>query len=202
METDKNPQNIKWHSGSVLPQDRAQMLKQKGVVLWFTGLSGSGKSTLAVEVERQLFAQGKLTYRLDGDNVRHGLNSDLGFSAEERDENIRRIAEVAALFKDAGLITLVSFISPFRKMRQFARERAGQKNFLEIYVRADLETCAARDPKGLYKMAQKAEIKDFTGVNSPYEEPDNPEIIVDTSSMSLVECTDQIITYLNGAGIL
>ncbi len=197
MKEQKKSDNIVWHSGQVTYEDRCALLNQKGVVLWFTGLSGSGKSTIAVEVERRLTASGKLTYRLDGDNVRHGLNADLGFSPEDRDENIRRIAETAALFKDAGLITLVSFISPFRKMRQFARERAGRDHFIEIYVKADVETCASRDPKGLYEKAQKGEITDFTGVSSPYEAPQQAEIVLDTAQSSVEACAEQVIEYLN-----
>ena len=197
MKRQGRTDHIVWHSGQVTYEDRCALLKQKGVVLWFTGLSGSGKSTIAVEVERRLIASGKLAYRLDGDNVRHGLNADLGFSTEDRDENIRRIAETAVLFKDAGLITLVSFISPFRKMRQFARERAGQEYFVEIYVKADVETCASRDPKGLYKKAQKGEIKDFTGVSSPYEVPQKAEIVLDTARFSVETCAKQVLEYLN-----
>jgi len=188
----KKQENIVWHSGQVTYDNRCALLKQKGLVVWFTGLSGSGKSTIAVELERRLIANGKLVYRLDGDNLRHGLNSDLGFSAEDRDENIRRIAEVAALFKDAGVITLVSFISPFNKMRQFARDQAGSKHFIEVYVKADVQTCAERDPKGLYEKAQRGEIKDFTGVSSPYEEPQNAEIILDTRQYSVDECAEQV----------
>lgn len=196
MTEKKTSHNIVWHSGQVTYEDRCALLNQKGVILWFTGLSGSGKSTIAVEVERRLMASGKLTYRLDGDNVRHGLNADLGFSEEDRDENIRRIAETAVLFKDAGLITLVSFISPFRKMRQFARERAGSAHFIEIYVKADVETCASRDPKGLYEKAQKGEIDNFTGVSSPYEAPEQAEIVLDTTQSSIEECVEQVIEYL------
>lgn len=195
--TKKRAKNIVWHSGQVTYEDRCALLHQKGLVLWFTGLSGSGKSTIAVEVERRLTTAGKLVYRLDGDNVRHGLNADLGFSAADRDENIRRIAETAALFKDAGVITLVSFISPFRKMRQFARERAGSAHFIEVYVKADVATCASRDPKGLYEKAQKGEIKDFTGVSSPYEEPQRAEIVLDTTQFSIEVCVNKVIEYLN-----
>jgi adenylylsulfate kinase len=193
----KKADNIKWHSGNVSYDDRCRLLNQKGLVLWFTGLSGSGKSTIAVELERQLHLQGRLTYLLDGDNVRHGLNSDLGFSAEERDENIRRISEVAVLFRDAGVITLVSFISPFRKMRQFARERIGNPYFLEVYIKADLDTCAERDPKGLYAKAKNGEIKDFTGIHSPYEKPLNPEITIDTTNIPVEDSVQQIIDYLD-----
>jgi adenylylsulfate kinase len=188
--------NIVWHSGQVGYEDRCKLLGQKGRVFWFTGLSGSGKSTIAVEFEKQLTAEGRLVYRLDGDNIRHGLNGDLGFSAEDRDENIRRIAEVAALFKDAGVITLVSFIAPFRRMRQYAREKAGQDAFVEVYVKADVQTCARRDPKGLYQKAFKGEINDFTGVSSPYQEPEHPEIILDTTQYSVLDCVAILKEYL------
>jgi len=193
----KTSENIVWHSGQVTYEDRCRLLKQQGLVLWFTGLSGSGKSTIAVEVEKQLIARGKLVYRLDGDNVRHGLNSDLGFSSEDRDENIRRIAEVAALFKDSGVITLVSFIAPFSSMRNFARDKAGTDHFVEIYVKADLKTCASRDPKGLYQKAQTGEISDFTGVSSPYEEPEHPELILNTDDHTVEECVNMVISYLD-----
>lgn len=197
MSEEKTSGNIVWHSGQVTYDDRCRLLKQQGLVLWFTGLSGSGKSTIAVEVEKQLIAQGKLSYRLDGDNVRHGLNDDLGFSSEDRDENIRRIAEVAALFKDTGMITLVSFIAPFTSMRSFAREKVGTDHFIEIFVKADLETCASRDPKGLYQKAHSGVLSDFTGVSSPYEEPQNPELILDTQTHSVEECVQQVISYLD-----
>ncbi len=193
MEKQKN---IVWHSGQVGYEDRCRLLGQKGRVIWFTGLSGSGKSTIAVELEKQLTAEGRLVYRLDGDNIRHGLNGDLGFSAEDRDENIRRIAEVAALFKDAGVITLVSFIAPFRRMRAFAREKAGENGFVEVYVKADVDTCAGRDPKGLYKKALKGEINDFTGISSPYEEPEQAEIVLDTTKYSVAESVMIVKKYL------
>src|SRR5690606_19268668 len=186
-------ENTFWHEGAVTPEDRARVLGQRGVVLWFTGLSGSGKSTIAVEAERRLNKAGRAVYRLDGDNIRHGLNGDLGFSEADRDENIRRIAEVAALFRDAGLITLVSFISPFRRMREFARERIGADAFVEVYVKADIETCMKRDPKGLYQKALRGEIKDFTGISSPFEEPENPEIVLDTVNESLDACVERLL---------
>jgi len=189
----KRSENTYWHEGVVTAEDRARVLGQRGVVLWFTGLSGSGKSTIAVEVERRLNRAGRAVYRLDGDNIRHGLNSDLGFSAADRDENIRRIAEVAALFRDAGLITLVSFISPFRRMRQFARERIGADAFVEVYVKADLETCMRRDPKGLYQRALRGEIKDFTGISSPFEEPESPDVVLDTVNESLDACVERLL---------
>lgn len=187
--------NIKWHSGRVTYQDRCKLLGQKGLVVWFTGLSGSGKSTIAVDVERGLFEQGRAVYRLDGDNVRHGLNAGLGFSKDDRDENIRRVAEVAVLFKDAGLITLVSFISPLRAQRALAREKAGE-GFIEIYVKADVETCAKRDPKGLYEKARSGEISDFTGVSAPYEEPDHSELIINTAVMSLEDCVAAVLKFI------
>ncbi|MCR5797661.1 adenylyl-sulfate kinase [Eubacterium xylanophilum] len=192
MQSNKNNENIVWHSGKVSEEDRQRVLGQKGKVLWFTGLSGSGKSTIAVEVEKMLNEQGKAVYLLDGDNIRCGINSDLGFSDEDRNENIRRIAEIAALFRDAGMIVLVSFISPFRKMRQFARERAGEGNFVEIYVNTDFETCMERDPKGLYKK----NIANFTGKDSSYEAPENPEIVLDTVKYSAEECAGQVIDYI------
>jgi adenylylsulfate kinase len=181
--------NIVWHTGDIDYEDRCENLGQKGQVIWFTGLSGSGKSTIAVEVEKELLKRGKAVYRLDGDNIRHGLNSDLGFSAEDRDENIRRIAEVAALFRDAGLIVLASFISPYQEMRDFARKRA-QGDFLEVHVKADVETCAKRDPKGLYDKAKRGEIENFTGVSAPYEEPQDPELVIDTAQLSVEESVE------------
>lgn len=196
MKRETKAKNIVWHGGQVSYADRCALLEQKGVVVWFTGLSGSGKSTIAVELEKQLTAEGRLVYRLDGDNIRHGLNGDLGFSAQDRDENIRRIAEVAALFKDAGIITLVSFIAPFRRMRAFAREKAGEAGFVEVYVKATIETCAQRDPKGLYQKALKGEISDFTGISSPYEEPEHPEIMIDTTKNSVEESVYVIKEYL------
>ncbi len=189
-------QNIVWHNVKVEYKDRCKNLKQRGIVLWFTGLSGSGKSTIAVEVEKRLYEKGFATYLLDGDNVRHGLNSNLGFSNEDRKENIRRIAEVSALFKDAGLITLVSFISPFKKSREFAKEKVGSKAFVEIYVKADIETCAKRDPKDLYKKAINGVIKNFTGISSPYEEPKNPDIILDTRVLSVEKAVQKVIDFI------
>ncbi|OCL25560.1 adenylyl-sulfate kinase [Orenia metallireducens] len=189
--------NITWHKGKVSYSDRCNNLGQEGMVLWFTGLSGAGKSTIAVEIEKKLVKQGKAVYRLDGDNVRHGLNSDLGFTAEDRNENIRRVAEVAALFKDAGLITLASFISPYQEARNFARERAGADNFMEIYVKADVEACAERDPKGLYEMAKAGEIKNFTGISAPYEVPENPDLVVDTVELSVEEAVAKVLEAID-----
>ena len=169
----KKNENVIWQKNKVSYEDRCRVLGQQGKVVWFTGLSGSGKSTIAVELEKMLNEAGKAVYLLDGDNIRCGINSDLGFSDEDRNENIRRIGEIAALFRDAGIITLVSFISPFREMRRVARERAGEGNFVEVYVNTDLQTCMERDPKGLYKK----QIKNFTGKDSGYEEPLVPELI-------------------------
>lgn len=188
--------NIVWHSGNVNYDDRCKLLEQKGQVLWFTGLSGSGKSTVAVALEKALINRGKLTYRLDGDNVRHGLNSDLGFTDEDRDENIRRIAEVSKLFKDAGVITLVSFISPFRSLRDFAKNIVGPDSFSEIYVKCSVEECKKRDPKGLYKKAVAGEIKNFTGISSAYEEPENPRLVIDTTNISVEEAVEQLLKAL------
>ncbi len=167
----------------------------KGGVLWFTGLSGSGKSTLALEVERRLFSRGLQVYVLDGDNVRHGLNADLGFSPEDRAENIRRIGEVAALMSRAGFITLTAFISPYRSDRERARKSADGM-FHEVYVKADLETCESRDPKGLYKKAREGQIPNFTGISAPYEAPENPELEINTSEMAVEECVDEIVSYV------
>ena len=188
-------ENIVWQNNKVSAEDRQRVLGQKGLVVWFTGLSGSGKSTIAVEVEKMLNEQGKAAYLLDGDNIRHGINSDLGFTDEDRNENIRRISEVATLFCDAGIVTLVSFISPFHKMREFARERAGEGNFIEVYVSTDIETCMKRDPKGLYKK----NISNFTGKDSTYEVPERPEIVLDTIANDPVQCArivmDKIIEF-------
>ncbi|OCL27704.1 adenylyl-sulfate kinase [Orenia metallireducens] len=189
--------NIVWHEGKVSYQDRCDNLGQEGLVVWFTGLSGAGKSTIAVEVEKELIKLGKVVYRLDGDNVRHGLNSDLGFTAEDRNENIRRIAEVAALFKDAGLITLASFISPYQEIRDFARQRAGEDNFIEVYVKADVETCAERDPKGLYEKAKSGEIKNFTGISAPYEVPENADLVLDTVKLSVEEAVTKVLESID-----
>jgi len=184
--------NITYHEGKVTRTDRYRVLGQKGLIVWLTGLSGSGKSTIAVEAEKILNGMGKAVYRLDGDNIRFGLNSDLGFTERDRFENIRRISEVCALFQDAGLIVIASFISPLAEMRRMAREK-GRDNFIEVYVKADLETCMKRDPKGLYLRALKGEIQDFTGISAPYEEPENPELVLDTQKNTLDECVQQLV---------
>ncbi|MCU0462494.1 MAG: adenylyl-sulfate kinase [Bacteroidales bacterium] len=171
-------------------KSRSKILKQEGVVVWLTGLPGSGKSTLAGRLEDKLLEMNKLAYVLDGDAVRNGLNSDLGFSDADRNENIRRIAEVAAILKDASLITIVAFISPFIKMREFARTRAGDGNFIEVYIKASLETCIKRDPKGLYKKAISNQILQFTGITSAYEEPVNPDLVIDTDKLSVEDSAE------------
>ena len=173
--------NIKWHEGSVDASTREKALNQKGCVLWFTGLSGSGKSTVAYTLEHALFQRGKIAQVLDGDNIRHGLNSNLGFSAADREENIRRIGEVGKLFADSGMITLISFISPYRADRQKVRERVGDGKFVEVYMKIPLAVCEERDPKGLYKAARAGKIKGFTGIDDPYEEPLDAEIVMEVA---------------------
>ena len=189
--------NVSWESGKVSFNERCKVLNQIGQVIWFTGLSASGKTTISTELEKRLINMGKAVYRLDGDNVRHGLNGDLGFSAEDRDENIRRIAEVAALFKDAGLITLAAFISPYQEARNFARKCAGSEHFYEIYVKADMETCAQRDPKGLYEKAFAGEIDNFTGVSAPYEIPQNPDLVLNTCDLNVEQCVNRVLGVIN-----
>ncbi len=185
------------HKHKITKQDRAKRYNQRPAIVWFTGLSGSGKSTLASRVEEILFHQyNAKTYILDGDNIRSGLNKDLGFSAEDRQENIRRIGEVAKLFVDAGLIVLTAFISPYRKDREMVRNLVDDGEFIEVYVRCPLEVCEQRDVKGLYKKARAGIIKNFTGIDDPYEEPENPEIIVDTHLLSVDEAAQKIIQYL------
>ena len=184
------------HHGHVTPDQRVALLGQRGAVLWLTGLSGSGKSTLAYAVERRLVGEGRAAFVLDGDNVRHGLCRDLGFTAEDRDENIRRVGEVAALFAEAGLIAIASFISPYAVARNRARERAGDDAFIEVHLDAPLEVCERRDPKGLYKKARSGEIKHFTGIDSPYEAPEKPEIVIDTGAEDLAACTGRLLDFL------
>jgi adenylylsulfate kinase len=192
--------NVTWHDHKVDRQQREDLLKQRGVVLWFTGLSGSGKSTIANEVAYKIQKMGKLTYVLDGDNIRHGLNKDLGFSEEDRNENIRRISEVAHLFADAGVIAITAFISPYRKYRNFCRSLMENNRFIEVYTKASLSTCEKRDPKGLYKKARAGEIKNFTGIDDPYEEPRNPEIILDTDIVTIEEGANIILLKLKELG--
>ncbi len=195
-------ENVVWQGLSVTKERRYEVTGHKACILWFTGLSGSGKSTLANAVEESLHREGRLTYLLDGDNIRHGLNRDLGFSTEDRMENIRRIGEVARLFCDAGLIVLTSFISPFQKDRDQVRSLVGRGEFVEIFVTCSLDTCEKRDPKGMYKKARAGEIREFTGIDSPYEEPENPEIVINTEEQTVEDSLDKIITYLKERGII
>ena len=189
--------NLIEHKHKVTKEDRQKLLKQKSPVIWLTGLSGSGKSTIANELAIKLQEKGKLSYILDGDNVRMGLNKDLGFSDDDRKENIRRIAEVAKLLSDAGIIVITAFISPFREERENAKDIIGRDNFLEVYVKADLSVCEERDPKGLYKKARAGEIPMFTGIDSPYEEPTNPDIITRTDKQDIKESVEFIYYNLS-----
>jgi len=202
--TDQKATNIHWHDGEISKSDRETLLNQKGATLWFTGLSGSGKSTVAVAVENALAARGQLCYRLDGDNVRLGINKNLGFSAEDRTENIRRVGEISQLFVDAGVIVLSSFISPYANDRDTVRSIHNESNyqFIEIYVDCSLEAAESRDPKGLYKKARAGEIKNFTGIDDPYEAPKKPEIHLHSDKMSIDDEVEIIITYLESHGIL
>src|SRR5947199_6742721 len=196
--------NITWHEGHVSREERTQVLKQTGVTIWFTGLSGSGKSTIAFTLEHALAQRGHLAYVLDGDNIRHGLNKNLGFSAADREENIRRIGEVAKLFADCGVITMTSFISPYRKDRDTVRalHAAGQLPFIEVHVNTPIETCEQRDPKGLYKKARAGQLKGFTGIDDPYEAPLTPELTLDMTGTSPQDATLQLLNSLEGRGIL
>jgi bifunctional enzyme CysN/CysC len=195
----RRSQNIHWQALDVDKAARGALKGQRGRVVWLTGLSGSGKSTIANLVEKRLYANGRHTYLLDGDNVRHGLNKDLGFTDEDRVENIRRVAEVSKLMVDAGLIVLVSFISPFAAERRLARELQAEGDFVEVYVATPLEVAEARDVKGLYAKARSGQLKNFTGIDSPYEPPENPEITVDTLKLSPEEAAQQIVDWLEGA---
>jgi adenylylsulfate kinase len=191
--------NITWHSSHVSRSDRERNLNQRGCTLFFTGLSGSGKSTIATALERELFLQKKATYVLDGDNVRHGLCKDLGFTSADRQENIRRIGEVCKLFTDAGLIVLAAFVSPYKEDRDQVRSLLNNGetyDFIEIYVKASIETCEQRDPKGLYKKARAGEIPNFTGISSPFEEPINPEVLLNTGDESAEDCVATLMKYL------
>jgi adenylylsulfate kinase len=200
--TDQKSTNITWHEGHVTRGDRERVVAQRGATIWLTGLSGSGKSTIAVAAEKMLVESGRLAYVLDGDNVRHGLNSNLGFSPEDRTENIRRIGEVAKLFTEAGVIVFTSFISPYRADRDAAREIMEDGDFIEAYVAASVETCEGRDVKGLYAKARKGEIPEFTGISAPYEEPEKPELVLDTNVQSVEESTRQLVAHLEERGIL
>jgi adenylylsulfate kinase len=196
--------NITWHEGHVSREERAQLLKLKGATLWFTGLSGSGKSTIAYTLEHALVQRGRLAYVLDGDNIRHGLNKNLGFSAADREENIRRIGEVAKLFADCGVLTMTSFISPYRADRDKVRALhvEGKLPFLEVFVNTPIETCEQRDPKGLYKKARAGQLKGFTGIDDPYEPPLRPELTIDATNTSPQQATVMLLEYLEKQGIL
>jgi adenylylsulfate kinase len=194
--------NIVWHHSTVTRAARAHQRGHRSAILWFTGLSGAGKSTLANAVNSALFEQGLACYVLDGDNIRHGLCNDLGFSDADREENIRRIGEVAKLFLDAGVVVLTAFVSPFRADRDRARALVEPGDFIEIHCAADLEVCESRDTKGLYAKARAGEIKEFTGISSPYEAPDNPELRVDTGHGDLEACVAQVLAHLEQAGVI
>lgn len=188
--------NLVWHNHKVTKTDRNNLNNHKSFVIWLTGLSGSGKSTLATAIEEKLFSKKIITYVLDGDNIRQGLNKNLGFSDEDRKENIRRIAEVSKLFVDAGTVVITAFISPFKEERALARNLVESGEFVEIFVDCSLEVCESRDPKGLYKKARSGQLKQFTGIDSPYEVPVNPELILNTSSHTVEECVKQVYDYL------
>jgi adenylylsulfate kinase len=194
--------NITWHRGQVTRADREKLLQQRGVTVWLTGLSGSGKSTLAVAAERALASRGRVAYVLDGDNIRHGLNKNLGFGPADRSENIRRIGEVAKLFNDAGLIVFTSFISPYRADRDAVRALMPAGDFVEVFVDASVETCEGRDVKGLYRKARAGEIPEFTGISAPYEAPLSPELVLDTNRQTVDESVGAILRFLEEKGYL
>ena len=194
--------NVVWHRATVTRSHREKLNQHKSVILWFTGLSGSGKSTIAHAVEEALYQSGHRTFVMDGDNVRHGLSSDLGFSDADRQENIRRVAEVAKLMLEVGVITLTAFISPFAAERNLARSLVQNGDFIEIHCLCDLEICEQRDVKGLYKKARRGEIKHFTGISSPYEAPEKPELQLDTGINSLQDCVDNVLSLLKQRSII
>jgi adenylylsulfate kinase len=193
---------VVWHHATVTRQRREALNGHRGAIIWFTGLSGAGKSTIAHAAEERLHQLGCRTFVFDGDNVRHGLCSDLGFAPADRHENIRRIGEMAKLFVEAGVIALTAFISPFRADRSRVRQLAAPGDFLEVYCRCPIEVCEQRDVKGLYARARRGEIPEFTGVSSPYEEPENPDLVLDTGAQSLEDCVDQVITMLVERGVI
>jgi adenylylsulfate kinase len=200
--TDSKGTNLTWHIGEVPREARERIHGHRGATIWFTGLSGSGKSTLSHRVEKRLIERGVFAYVLDGDNVRHGLNKDLGFSPEARVENIRRVAEVAKLFTEAGAIVVTAFISPYRADRDLARAMLPKGDFVEVHVAASLDVCEQRDPKGLYKKARAGQIPDFTGISAPYEAPAAPELVVDTGAADVDACAAQVIAYLEANGYI
>lgn len=191
-----------WHHATVTRQRRELLNDHRGAVIWFTGLSGSGKSTLAHEVEERLHRLDARTFVFDGDNVRHGLCADLGFSMADRSENIRRIGEMAKLFVEAGVIALTAFISPLRSDRERLRQRLGVSDFIEIYCHCPIEVCESRDVKGLYRRARSGEIKDFTGISSPYETPEHPDLVLESGTQPLQECVDRVVTLLMQRGVI
>jgi len=194
--------NIVWHEGAVTRADREKLNGHKGCTVWLTGLSGSGKSTIAVDLEKRLAERGVRTYILDGDNIRHGLNKNLGFSPEDRTENIRRIGEVAKLFTDAGIVTITAFISPYRADRDQVRTIMADGDFIEAHVDCPVETCEERDVKGLYKKARAGEIPEFTGISAPYEAPAKPELVIRTKDQSVEESSNQVLAFLEKRGVL
>jgi adenylylsulfate kinase len=194
--------NVTWHEHAVSKEERTKLAGHKGAVLWFTGLSASGKSTVANVVDHKLFSLGKRSFVLDGDNIRMGLNKNLGFSAEDRAENIRRIGEVAKLFSSAGVIAVTAFISPYRKDRDACRAQLPEGEFIEIFMNTSLEKCEARDPKGLYKKARAGQLKGFTGIDDPYEAPEKPELVLDGDTKSIDDLADEVIAYLTTKGVI
>ncbi|GLC90499.1 adenylyl-sulfate kinase [Lysinibacillus piscis] len=194
--------NIVWHEASITKEERRSQNKHQSFILWFTGLSASGKSSVANAFARRLFERGNQSFVLDGDNVRHGLNKDLGFDEVSRKENIRRIGEVSKLFVESGQIVLTAFISPYREDRQVVRELVQDGEFLEVFVKCSVETCEQRDPKGLYKKARNAEIPNFTGISAPYEEPEQPEITLDTENYTIEQCVEQLTDILTAKGYI
>ncbi|MFZ5564225.1 MAG: adenylyl-sulfate kinase [Thermodesulfobacteriota bacterium] len=201
--TNRKSTNVHWHQGQIRKTDREWLNGHRGAIIWFTGLPASGKSTVAVALEEKLFERGCRTYILDGDNIRHGLNKDLGFSPEDRTENIRRIGEVAHLFCDCGILTMVAFISPYRTDRQAAREiTKNDGSFIEVFVDCPLAACEQRDPKGMYQKARSGAIREFTGISAPYEPPENPEIRLDTATGSVDACVEIVIRYLAEQGFI
>src|SRR3984885_7861657 len=202
MANEVKATNITWHDGSVTREERQQLLGQKGVTVWMTGLSAAGKSTIAVILEQMLLHKKKHAYRLDGDNIRTGLNKNLGFSAEDRAENIRRIGEVAKLFTDAGVIVITSFISPYKKDRDGVRALMKPGEFVEVYINVSLSEAEKRDPKGLYKKARAGQLKGFTGIDDPYEAPEKPEILIETEKSKPEVAAQQILSYLESNGYL
>ncbi len=196
MKKDNSNKNVIWHQSMINKEDRQKKHKHKSLIIWFTGLSGSGKSTIANALQNKLYENNVSVYLLDGDNLRHGINKNLTFTEDDRKENIRRTAEIGRLFVDAGIVVLAALISPFQEDRMDARALFDVDEFIEVYVKCSLQECELRDPKGLYKKARKGEIKQFTGIDQPYEEPENPEIMINTNELSIEECVKVITSYL------